>query len=93
MAFLEKHETMTQKSKSGAPSAEVGAYLGVGLQFALTIALSAYGGWWVDARWGTSPWLLIGGCLLGSVGGFYHLYRTLVGEAPKTEKETGEETS
>ena len=82
---------MTQKSKSGAPQAQVGAYLGVGLQFALTIALSAYGGWWVDSRWGTSPWLLIGGGLFGSVGGFYHLYRTLVGETPETK--AGEETS
>ena len=84
---------MIQKPKPDAPQAQVGAYLGVGLQFALTIALCAYGGWWADARWETSPWLLIGGCLFGSVGGFYHLYRTLVGVALETEKEAGEKTS
>ena len=71
---------MNETPPSKSPYSQAGS-LGSGLQFAVTIALCAYGGWWIDARWETSPWILIGGCLFGSVGGFYHLYRTLVDDS------------
>ena len=32
-------------------------------------------GWWLDRRWGTSPWLLLLGTLLGAVGGVYNLWK------------------
>jgi len=86
---------MTQKPDPGNSQAQLGAELGAGMQFAITIALCTYGGWWLDARWETSPLLLFGGCLIGAVGGFYQLYRTLVGETPNSDhkqKEAREET-
>uniref|UniRef100_Q3ANW8 ATP synthase protein I n=1 Tax=Chlorobium chlorochromatii (strain CaD3) TaxID=340177 RepID=Q3ANW8_CHLCH len=43
-------------------------YIGIGLQIAVSFALFVLGGYWVDARFGTSPLLLFVGVLLGMVG-------------------------
>jgi ATP synthase protein I len=36
-------------------------------------------GWWLDARWGTGPWLLLVGILLGIGAGFYNFFRAVIG--------------
>ena len=41
----------------------------VGLEMALPPGL----GYWLDGRWGTEPWLVICGAVLGFAGGFWHL--------------------
>lgn len=46
--------------------------LGIGLELTMVIGGLAYGGYWLDERWGTSPWLLIIGVLLGTFGGGWH---------------------
>ena len=60
------------------PSAAV--YAGLGLQFLGAILLFLYVGRWLDARLGTSPWLLIAGVLVGAGAGFYSLYRKVMKE-------------
>jgi ATP synthase protein I len=50
---------------------------GGGLEFAVAILLGVFAGQWLDRRWGTSPWLLVVGAVLGAVTGFYKLYRDL----------------
>jgi F0F1-type ATP synthase assembly protein I len=52
--------------------------LGAGLQFAAAILLFMLLGHWLDGRFGTGPWLLLLGVMIGSVGGFYSLYWQLV---------------
>lgn len=39
----------------------------------LEMSLPAAGGYWLDDRWGTDPWLVIVGAILGFVVGFRHL--------------------
>ena len=46
--------------------------LGIGLELTMVIGGMAYGGYWLDERWGTTPWLLIVGVLLGTFGGGWH---------------------
>ena len=75
-----------EKEKGGAYS-EIGPYASVGIQFALTILLFLAFGWWLDGKFGTSPFLLLLGTLLGAVGGFYKLYRTLIDLEEKRKKE------
>jgi len=48
---------------------------GVGLELAGAIAVLAYVGSWVDRRFGTQPWGILGGVVLGLVGGLYNLVR------------------
>jgi len=50
-------------------------YSGVGLELAGAIAVLAYVGSWVDRRFGTQPWGILGGVVLGLVGGLYNLVR------------------
>jgi ATP synthase protein I len=39
------------------------------------ILLLGGGGYWLDGRLGTSPWMTVGGLLLGIVVGFYELIK------------------
>jgi F0F1-type ATP synthase assembly protein I len=65
---------------SGKPSTlrQLTALAGAGVQFAVTVALSTTVGWWIDEQLGWSPWMLMIGALLGAVGAFYQLCRTLL---------------
>ncbi|MCU0865817.1 MAG: AtpZ/AtpI family protein [Planctomycetes bacterium] len=54
--------------------------LGAGLTLAVSVVLSAYGGLWLDARFGTKPWLLLLCVGFGIVGGILHLIRVLAPE-------------
>lgn len=63
---------------SRPPMAQAGEVLGVGLQFAGAIILFLFLGRWLDGLFGTDPWLLLIGVLVGAVAGFYSLYRQLV---------------
>lgn len=58
---------------------QLAPYMGLGMQ--LAAAMVAFGalGWWLDGKFGTEPWLLIVGIVLGATGGMIHLIRTAVG--------------
>ncbi len=57
-----------------------GRVLGAGLTLAVAVGLFAYGGLWLDARFGTKPWLLLLCVVFGIVGGILHLIRVLAPE-------------
>ena len=46
---------------------------GVGLELAGAMAGLALIGYWVDGRFGTTPWGIIGGVVIGLVGGLYNM--------------------
>jgi uncharacterized membrane protein len=52
------------------------AFVGAGFEFAAVIAMLGLGGWWLDGKWGTKPWLLIAGVAVGLFGGIYKFWRT-----------------
>ena len=54
--------------------------LGAGLTLAVSVGLFAYAGLWLDARFGTKPWLLLVCVGCGIVGGILHLIRVLAPE-------------
>lgn len=54
--------------------------MGAGLTLAVSVGLFAYGGWWLDARWGSTPLFLLLGVGCGIVGGMLHLIRVLAPE-------------
>ena len=70
----------------GTTGNSAGSYLGVGLQFALSIVLFVYLGQWLDRRFGTEPWLLLLGLLLGAGGSFYSIYRKLMADLRREEE-------
>lgn len=50
-------------------------YSGVGLELAGATAGLALVGYWIDSKFGTSPWGILGGVVIGIVGGLYNLVR------------------
>ena len=46
--------------------------LGIGLELAMVIGGLAYGGHWLDQKWGTDPWMLMIGVIFGTCGGSWH---------------------
>ncbi len=56
----------------------VAPYLNLGWTFAITLAAGVLGGWWLDGKLGTRPWLLLAGALLGIVSGFVSFFRVVL---------------
>jgi F0F1-type ATP synthase assembly protein I len=51
------------------------ALLGAGVELGGAVALMVLGGWWLDRKLGTAPWIMLTGAFVGIVGGLYNLYR------------------
>jgi F0F1-type ATP synthase assembly protein I len=53
-------------------------YKDIGMTFVVTIGGGAWLGYWADQRWGTAPWLLFVGAVLGIAVGFYHFFAVVL---------------
>lgn len=60
-------------------------YAQIGLELAGAVLLGLFGGWWLDRRFGTLPWLTLAGALLGLAAGFYRVARELFRPGPPGE--------
>lgn len=61
--------------KSWKEKREAAKASAIGIQFVISIAIGAFGGKWLDEKFGTTPWLLLAGVVLGAVAAFRDLYR------------------
>ncbi len=50
-------------------------YSGVGLELAGAVAGLSLLGYWIDGKFDTGPWGLLGGLAMGLVGGVYNLVK------------------
>lgn len=63
------------------------ALLNLGWIFVLTLGISAFGGIWLDRRFGTAPLCILIGVFLGFVVSGYYMYLTVRKlEGPKQPK-------
>ncbi len=53
--------------------------LGLGLTLAVTVLAGLGAGYWLDARLGTRPWLLLLGACLGVAAAMVHFVRSAAG--------------
>ena len=60
-------------------------YTGIGMQFVLVVILGVAGGYGLDVLFGTTPWLLLVGAILGSVGAMVWVVRTVLRMENKTK--------
>jgi len=57
---------------------KIAPYLNIGGIFAGCLVLGVLLGRWLDVRYGTEPWLLLGGSVLGMGAGFYHFFKVVL---------------
>jgi len=50
-------------------------FAGLGMELAASVAVLTLLGWWVDRHFGSAPWGVLTGALIGIVGGMYNLVR------------------
>ena len=74
---MERHDEK-HPNTSGDPATlrSLGPYLTLGIQLALSVVVFFFVGKWLDGRLGTSPWLMLGGVVLGAVGGMIKFITT-----------------
>jgi ATP synthase protein I len=56
---------------------EAAPYLGIGVSFAASVLLGTGAGYWLDRRFGTTPWGLLAGAAFGLFAGFYQFTKTV----------------
>lgn len=66
-----------RRSALGRWNRDVGPFLTLGIQLALSVVAFFFLGRWLDGLWGTGPWLMLAGLLLGAAGGFVQFFRTV----------------
>jgi len=76
--------------RPGSPPLRIGAVATGGFEFTAAILAGVFGGWWIDRRAGTGPWLLILGAFVGAAAGFYRLYRALTAGQRSTRSHDGD---
>lgn len=64
----------------------------LGTEFALLVILGTAAGWWLDNKWGTLPWCLLGGVLIGFACGLARII-CAAKAAPKELKNLKKETN
>lgn len=80
------------QDRGGKPAGGEGrgaaAYVGLGLQFALSMLLFLYAGQWIDRKIGTAPVFLIIGVFVGAGAAFYNIYQKLMAAQREEEERT-----
>jgi F0F1-type ATP synthase assembly protein I len=69
---------------------ESAPFLGAGIQLGIGVILMALLGWWLDDKWGTTPWVLLAGVFFGAGAGMYQFIRS-VNKISKREEEKKEQ--
>ncbi len=60
---------------------------GVGLELAGAVAGFTLAGYWIDRHYGTNPWGLVVGLVLGIVGGLYNFVREALQATREAQRE------
>jgi F0F1-type ATP synthase assembly protein I len=71
---MEDEKRTQQSSKRALSGAD---FAGVGMQFALTIIVFLFAGYWLDKRLGTNGLLTVAFVFIGAAGAFYNMYRRI----------------
>ena len=52
-------------------------YAGLGFEIVVPVLLGVGAGWWLDSKFGTEPWLLLVGALVGIGAGMLNFLRAV----------------
>lgn len=57
---------------------QAASYLGLGVEFVVSLLVGLFAGRWLDGKLGTHPWLMLVGILLGTVAGFVNFFQRVM---------------
>lgn len=57
---------------------DIGNYLGLGLQLAVTVVVMAFLGMWLDEKLDTNPWMTVACSFLGIFAALYTFIKTVL---------------
>lgn len=80
----------SQKQDRPIWSKDIGQFLTLGIQLAVTVVVCFFIGRWLDGMFGTSPWLMILGLALGISGGMISFIRASLSAGKQQDRETAE---
>ncbi len=77
-----------QNSEKNASNAakDFGPFLTMGMQLAISVVVFFFIGYWLDRKFGTSPWCTIGGAALGVTGGLIKFLKTATALGKKADR-------
>jgi F0F1-type ATP synthase assembly protein I len=75
MADIESERRKDGGRKAASPSPSPLVMLGAATEVGFVAAAMAIGGWWLDGRLGTEPWLMIIGLAFALIAGIYKLWK------------------
>lgn len=64
---------------------DFGPFLTLGLQLAISVVVFFFIGYWLDGKFGTSPWCTIVGAFLGAAGGLIKFIREALALGKKAD--------
>lgn len=64
----------------------VGPLFGLGIQFAIMVALGVFVGHWLDLRYEWDPWGALIGGIVGIALGFYQFFRAVLSRTDESQK-------
>lgn len=76
------------QGRSGLGAA--GPFVHLGLQLGITIALFTLLGHWLDGRYGTGPWVTVGGAAFGMTAGLYNFIRAAIRQEQQEQRSDDE---
>ncbi len=66
-------------------------FSGLGLEMGAAVGIGVFAGWWLDSRYETGPWGLLGGVVLGGAAAARLVWRSLAvlnrGRGERSESE------
>ena len=74
--ILRRKKELLSAAEPGGKNDGPNPMVGLGLQFVVTILVFLFVGQWMDRKFGTTPWLLLVGVLLGAALGMWMMIRT-----------------
>jgi F0F1-type ATP synthase assembly protein I len=71
----ERDSNPDSSDKKAGNNADLWRFFGSGMQLAATVGLFALLGWWLDGKFGWTPWGLVACGSFGTLAGLYHFLK------------------
>jgi ATP synthase protein I len=73
-----KKDKSSDDDELGKTYREIGPYLGLGMQLAITVAVMVFLGIWLDGKFSTTPILTVIFAFLGVIAGMYNFIKSVI---------------